>query len=128
MDRPRDESGPGEVVLFFFGPDKGGGTEATVKLWTASMAPLKTSQTTTRKIGDGIPIAATQVLLYGTYTDPASAAGCGIPALPRPGYGLAGAILEFPGGPVYVRLTGPATLVRAELPRFTRFVDSARKK
>ena len=115
----------GEVVAFFFGVDQGGDAATNLTRWAATMTtPQGTpapAAKTTRAAG---PVAVNQVETYGTYAAPPAAPG--LPAMPQADTGLVGVILDFPGGPVYLRLTGPAALVRRHLAEFTRFVDSAK--
>jgi len=118
----------GEVVAFFFGPGAGGDAKANVARWSTTMttpqgAPAA-GQTTTRKIGPNGSIAVTELAIYGTYANTMAAPG--LPAVPLPNYGLVGVILDYPGGPLFLRLTGPEALVRRQLGVFTKFVNSAK--
>jgi len=118
----------GEVVAFFFGPGAGGDAKANVARWSTTMTTPQgipaAGQTTTRKIGPDGSIAVTELAIYGTYANTMSAPG--LPAVPLPNYGLVGIILEYPGGPLFLRLTGPEPLVRHQLAVFTKFVNSAK--
>ncbi|MDQ3118791.1 MAG: hypothetical protein M3Q89_04375 [Verrucomicrobiota bacterium] len=49
----------------------------------------------------------------------------GGPTTPLPEYGLRGAILENAGGDVYVKMTGPETVVKAATPAFKEMVRDA---
>jgi len=45
-----------------------------------------------------------------------------------PGYALLGAILESPGGDVFVKMTGPAAMVEAGGGSFLQMIKSAAAK
>jgi hypothetical protein len=51
----------------------------------------------------------------------------GGPTSPLPGYALCGAIIENPGGDVYVKLTGPAALVKGSAEALKKMVTDAAK-
>jgi len=114
----------GEAAAFFFGTGKGGDIQANMATLARRMttatggpAPLVNEGSFVRKASEG-PLKATWLVCYGVYTgDPLRS---GIPALPRAGWGLIGFAAEFPGGPVYFRITGPEETIRALLPRLTR--------
>jgi hypothetical protein len=65
-----------------------------------------------------------QVVLYGTYSDPVPIAG--MPPLAKTGYALVGTVIESPLGNVYWRFTGPEPLVTANLALFNKMIDSVR--
>jgi hypothetical protein len=48
------------------------------------------------------------------------------PSPPHPGYRLAGAIVESPGGAWFFKLTGPDATVRGATAEFDALVDSCR--
>jgi hypothetical protein len=116
---------PGEAVIFYFGPGQGGDAPSNVNRWLSTLTlpsgGAVKGDVQTRKI-QGINV--TQVTAYGTYAS--GMPGAGLPPVPKRGYGLSGAILEGPQGSVFIRFTGPEALVKANLPAFTKFVDSAK--
>jgi len=124
----RNDGGNGEVTAFFFGPGQGGDAKANVARWSTTVTTPQgipaVGKTTTRKVGPGGSVAVTELAIYGTYSNAMAAPG--LPAMPLPNYGLIGTILDYPGGPLFLRLTGPEPLVRRQLAVFTRFVNSAR--
>jgi hypothetical protein len=67
-----------------------------------------------------------QVVVFGTYTEPVLKAG--FPPAMRPDYGLVGTVVEGPQGSVYWRFTGPEPLITANLALFNRAIDSLRSK
>jgi hypothetical protein len=119
-------AGGGEIVVFRFGNDRPGDVQLNVNRWASSVTtPQGTpaaATISTRKI-DVYPV--TQIEAFGTYFSPESGAP-GLPPAALPGYGLVGAVLELPSGPLYVRLTGPEAVVRRTLPDLTRFLESVR--
>jgi hypothetical protein len=51
----------------------------------------------------------------------------GGPQTPLPNHALVGAIIESPQGNVFIRMTGPASLVKSTLNDFKKFVETALK-
>src|SRR4051812_38468387 len=101
---PGDQAG-GEVVINYFGPGQGGSVEANIERWKGQVQGP-----------DGKPaiaaiakrtvhgIAMTTIDASGSYSGmggPMAAA-----AKPVPGYRLLGAIVEGPGGAVFVKFSG----------------------
>ncbi len=109
-----------EVTFFHFGG--GSGTAAdNVARWfgqfPGSEANRKTE--TIEAGGTKITVATTE----GTF----SSGMPGGPTSPMPGYALCGAIIENPGGDVYVKMTGPAALVKASAEALKKMVSDAVK-
>lgn len=118
---PGDAAG-GECAVFFFGPDQGGGVQENLDRWRGQVlgpdrapAPAQVATRTVRGL------RVTTFDASGMYT---AAAGPLAPAQPRSGYRLLGAIVEGPGGNIFVRLTGPATTVAANQQRFEELLAS----
>jgi hypothetical protein len=116
----------GEVVINFFGPGQGGGVDANIERWKGQVqgpdgkpAPATVATRSVRGI------AMTTVDATGAYT------GMGGPmmASPKavPGYRLLGAIVEGPGGNVFVKFAGPATTVAANRQKFDALLASFEK-
>jgi hypothetical protein len=115
----------GEMTAFYFGAGQGGDTASNVTRWLRSLSKPDGSpiagQTTSRMV-KGIKI--TQVSGYGTF-----ASGMpGTPATPKTNYGLAGAILEGSEGSIFLKMTGPEDLIKANLDVFTKALDSVTPK
>ncbi len=113
----------GELVVFYFGPGLGGTAQENIDGWRDTMldaaghpaaGAVKTRQAGSFKI--------TELAATGSYRDPAPMAG--LPPVIRPGYELAGAVVESSKGNLYWRLTGPEALVTAALPLFRQAIDS----
>ena len=47
---------------------------------------------------------------------------------PRPGYRMLGAILEGPGGNIFIKLVGPAKTVAAHQAAFEKMLESFQKE
>lgn len=109
-----------EVTFFHFGG--GSGTPAdNVARWfgqfPGSEAERKTE--TTEVGGVKVTFATTE----GTF----SSGMPGGPTAPMPGHALCGAILEHPSGDVYVKMTGPAAIVKGATEELKKMVIEAAK-
>lgn len=102
-------AGDGEFALFYFGPGGGGGTEANIQRWLAQVEPAAGGEPARETFQAG-SLTVHTVEAHGTLTaSPMSMQG-GNPE-PQPGYMLLGAVVEGPGGPWFLKATGPeATL------------------
>jgi len=112
----------GEVVFFHFGPGNAGGTKANVDRWLRQfqepVAELN-SKTETGQVG-GTKVSFVQA--EGTFLS-------GPPVgrkIPKPGYALLGAIIEAEKGFVFVKFTGPKSVVLAAEGDFKTMVTSAK--
>ena len=110
-----------EVVFFHFGEGSGGGTKANVDRWLGQFkepreklnAKVEEAKIKNRKV--------TYVQAEGTYL---SGMPMG-PKTPQPNAMLLGAILESDQGSVFIRMTGPAELVKASRDEFKKMVEDA---
>ena len=112
-----------EVVFFHFGPGDGGGVQANVDRWFSQFEGpkekigAKSEEKTINKH------KVTFVRAEGTYMS-------GMPGGARtaqPGSALRGAIMESDQGAVFVKMTGPAALVKSAEDDFRRMIESALK-
>ena len=112
-----------EVVFFHFGPGDGGGVKANVDRWYGQFEQPR------EKIGAKSEEATvgkhkvTFVHAHGTYLS-------GMPRgarTPQSGSALLGAIIESDAGAVFIKATGPATLVKSAEDDFRKMIDSALK-
>ncbi len=117
------DSDSASLVVFFFGAGGAGGTEANITRWISQIAqdegaapPLRGTATV-----DGMPLS--WVELGGSY-NPGMGGGMAAGG-PREGYHLVGAVLEAPGGALYLKLTGPKETVLAMAPGFVKMVMTA---
>jgi hypothetical protein len=123
------DSDPGEIAVFYFGPDEGGSVEANVDRWFNQFEqptdiPQSESSTRENLTVNGIPV--TIVRTSGTYT---AAAGPMVGRQDvRPGYKLIGAIAEGPQGAVFFKFTGPASTIDSGEEDFMTLVRSISRK
>jgi hypothetical protein len=111
-----------ECVVYFFGAGQGGTVQANMDRWQGQFkapggkpAPAKVNKTTVH----GLPV--TTIDVSGEYS------GMGGPtasAAAVSGYRLLGAILEGPGGNVFIKFTGPAKTMAANQMKFQQLLDS----
>jgi hypothetical protein len=123
IDPVAGDQGVTECVVNYFGPGQGGGVDANIERWKGQLqgadgkpAPAVVGKRTVR----GIPIVV--VDSSGAYT------GMGGPmaasSKPVPGYRLLGAIVEGPGGSLFIKLTGPAKTIAAQQKNFDQLLAS----
>jgi len=115
----------GELAVFYFGPNEGGGVDANVQRWISQFEqpdgkPSAQVAKVTKEKGT-LPI--TRVDLTGTYT---ASMGPMAPKTNKPGYRLMGAIVQGPQGAVFFKLTGPEKVVKAAAPQFDKLIKSVR--
>jgi hypothetical protein len=122
---PGDRAG-GEVVINYFGPGQGGSVDANVERWKSQMqgpdgkpAAAAIAKRTARGI------AMTTIDASGIYS---GMGGPMAPSKPVPGYRLLGAIVEGPGGNVFVKFSGPAKTVAANRQKFDQLLASFDKE
>jgi hypothetical protein len=104
---------PGEVAVFYFGPNEGGGVQANIDRWIGQIAQPDGSSSADKakveKIDGGV--ALTKVDVSGTYL--MSSGPMMQVSEEKPGFRLIGAIAEGPEGAVFFKFTGPAKTVAA---------------
>lgn len=115
-----DKKDSGEVIFFYFGEGGGGGTKANIDRWLGQFeeprekinAKVEEATVNGRKV--------TYVQADGTYLS-------GMPGgakTPQKNAMLLGAILESQQGNVFIRATGPATLLKSSQSAFRKMVES----
>ena len=113
-----------EVVFFHFGPSDGGGVQANVERWYGQFKEPKAS----------INAKIEKVTVGGTEVTYVSAEGTYLSGMPgaaraeKAGYALRGAIVAGKQGSVFVKMTGPAALVKSADKDFKMLVESPLKK
>jgi len=113
----RGDGAPAEITFFHFGAGQGGGLQANVDRWFGQFQEAKTS----RSLESYGKTPVTIVRASGTFQS-------GMPGgqtTPMPGYALLGAILESPGGDVFVKMTGPAATVESAGDSFLLMIKAA---
>lgn len=111
-----------EVIFFYFGPGGGGGTQANIERWLAQFKEPKDQLKSKTEQGTASGRKVSFVQAEGTYMS-------GMPGGPKtaqPNAMLLGAILESDEGNVFIRMTGPASLIKSSQPEFRKMIDSAK--
>jgi hypothetical protein len=110
-----------ECGVYFFGAGQGGSIEANIERWkgqfTNAGAPA-TAKIGTRKING---LSVTTIDTSGEYS---GMGGPMAPGKPVAGYRLLGAIVEGPGGNIFLKFTGPAKTIAANQQRFEQLLAS----
>ena len=123
---PGDTEGA-ECVVYFFGAGQGGSVEANIERWKGQFsepgghpAPAKVEKRTIH----GLPV--TTIQSAGDYS------GMGGPTAPsgtvKHHYRLLGAIIEGPGGSVFIKFAGPEKTVAAQREHFEELLSSFAKE
>ena len=111
-----------DVVFFTFGAGQGGGVNANVSRWVGQFDQGNGAAVT--PVEETAEIKGTKITRvrvdHGTFNSGMP----GGPTTPQTDYGLYGAILESKDGDVFIKLTGPAALVRAAAADFEAMIQS----
>lgn len=115
-------AGPGELVVFYFGPGGGGSVDANIQRWTDQMeaAPGSNPKAETFETNG---YRVTWIDVPGTLK--ASTMGMG-PSVEQPNARLLGAVVEGNGGPWFFKATGPDATLAAERENFLKMLRSVR--
>ena len=123
------DAADGEVNVFYFGPQSGGGVEANLQRWIGQITLPDGGDPGSRAerssfTADGMP--GHIVSLDGSYKSGGGRPmGGGGETLPD--YRLVGVVIEGPQGSVFFKLTGPAATARAMEGDLLAMVKAARK-
>ena len=112
-----------DIIFFHFGEGNGGGTKPNIDRWFRQFQEPK--EKINAKV-DEVMIGqrkVTYVQAEGTYLSGMP----GGPQTPLPDHALVGAIIESAQGNVFIRMTGPASLVKSTLNDFKKFVETSLK-
>jgi hypothetical protein len=122
---PGDREGA-ECAVYFFGLGQGGSIQANLDRWEGQFkapggkpAPAKVTKITVH----GLPV--TTIDVSGEYSGMAGPTAA--TAVLVSGYRLLGAIVESPGGNVFIKFTGPAKTMAANQAKFQQLLDSFEK-
>lgn len=112
-----DESA--DVTFFYFGPNGGGDVQSNAQRWTSQFqSPEGASKIEPQEInGHKVTIVTTE----GKF----SSGMPGGPTTVMENYALLGAIIEDSEGNVFVKMTGPASLVKDSRQKFVDFLTAA---
>ena len=115
-----------ECVVYFFGLGQGGSIEDNIDRWEGQFkapggkpALAKVTKITVH----GLPV--TTIDVSGEYSGMAGPTATAPAFVPR--YRLLGAIIENPGGNVFIKFTGPAKTMAANQAKFQQLLDSFEK-
>ena len=115
-----------ECVVYFFGVGQGGNIQDNIDRWEGQFKARggkPASANVTKITVHGLPV--TTIDVSGEYS------GMGGPTTTAPvsvsGYRLLGAIVESPGGNVFIKFPGPAKTMAANQPKFQQLLDSFEK-
>jgi hypothetical protein len=119
---PANPTGPGaEVAFFYFGAGQGGSVDDNISRWLGQFGEEGDDLKFTVDTADfkGTKITRIQVP-SGTF----SSGMPGGPTTPMTNYGLYGAILQSPQGDVFIKMTGPASVVKSAAADFSAMIQS----
>jgi len=114
-----------ECVVYFFGAGQGGSVADNIDRWTGQFTSPSGKPATAivgKRTAHGV--AMTTIDVAGAYS------GLGGPmaqSKPVPGYRLLGAIVEGPGGNIFVKFTGPSKTIAANKAKFDQLLASFTK-
>lgn len=118
--------GEAECVVYFFGPGQGGTVEANIARWTSQFAgtdgkpaPARVTKTTVHSL----PV--TRMDISGTYT--ASGGAAMTSQTPKTGNRMLAAIVEGPGGNLFIKFSGPVQSVTSQAAAFDALLASFQK-
>ena len=115
-----------ECGVYFFGAGQGGGIEANIERWKGQFhtadGKLAVARIAKRTVHD---LAVTTIDTSGQYSGMGGPMGGGPE---KPGYRLLGAIVEGPGGHIFLKFTGPAKTIAANQPKFEQMLASFQKE
>ncbi len=118
---PANPAAPGaDAVFFTFGAGQGGDAGQNAARWIGQFEKPET----VHPVEETATIKGTKVTRVRVETGTFSSGMPGQPAAPQENYGLYGAILESPAGDVYIKLTGPAAVVKAAAADFEAMIQS----
>jgi hypothetical protein len=120
------EIGDAECVVYFFGPGQGGTVEANLARWNGQFTLNDKPATgkTVKKTVHGLNVTTLDVA--GTYV--ATGGMAATPQAPKPETRMLAAIVEGPGGSIFVKFSGPAKTVGANSAKFDSLIASFRKE
>ena len=121
------DHGAAECVVYFFGKGQGGPIDANIERWNGQFT-TSSGQTAKANIGKrtvhGLPVTTIDVSgAYSGMGGPLAAASGTVP-----NYRLLGAIIENPGGNIFLKFTGPSRTVAANQAEFEKLLVSFDKQ
>ena len=111
-----------DVVFFTFGAGQGGGVEQNVARWVGQFEGGNGAAA--KPVEETAEVKGTRITRVRVDSGTFNSGMPGGPTTPQADYGLYGAILESKDGDVFIKLTGPAALVRAAAADFEAMIQS----
>jgi hypothetical protein len=126
LPRAAGDAEDAELIVYYFG-GQGGSVEANLNRWLSQMEqpdgrPSKAVATTSTMTANGLKVTVLDV--SGRYV--AEVAPGSPTRHDKPGFRMKAAVVETPGGPYFVKLTGPAKTIARWNTSFDGFLKSAR--
>lgn len=116
------DAGDGQLAVFYFGPGGGGGVEQNIERWLGQVQPADDSQPVRDTFeSNGLKIHTVEA--KGTITPSRMSMTAEAPE-PQPNSMLLGAVVEGPGGPWFIKLTGPEATLEAQRDAFFDMVKN----
>ncbi len=121
----KEGQGAAECVFYYFGPGAAGGAKANLDRWANQFAkdPKPIFKIEEPKPGAG---GVQIVYLFGEGTF-MSGPPFGGAKVPKKNYGMAAAVLGTKPGYIFVKMTGPNSVVKAARPDFKKMIESGLK-
>jgi len=120
------EAGDSECVVYFFGQGQGGSIDANLARWSGQVtrdgkpAPAKTGKKTVHGLN------VTTMETTGTYV---ATGGMNMASqAPKADVRMLAAIVEGPGGNIFIKFTGPVKTIAANTAKFDSLVNSFQKE
>jgi hypothetical protein len=107
-----------ECAIYFFGQGQGGSVDANLERWRGQFTNVRNSATKTQ-VARGL--RTTTLDVTGTYSGMGGPTGGGAAAND---YRLLGAVVEGPGGNIFVKFTGPSRTIGANQLQFEELLAS----
>ena len=112
-----------ECVVYFFGAGSGGSVEANMERWKGQILKADGKPADAQIVKRTIhALPVTMIDSTGTYT------GMGGPLAPdatvKPQYRMIGAVIENPGGNLFLKFTGPVKTVTQNKAKFDQLLQS----
>jgi hypothetical protein len=125
MPRAESDSEDGELVVFYFGKNEGGGTRDNIERWKSQFTradgkPLEGDAGKTEEFEvNGLKITLLDV--SGRY---APGMMPGAPTIdPKDDFRMFAAVIETPGGPWFFKATGPGATMEAQSAAFRKLLE-----
>jgi hypothetical protein len=113
-----------QCIVYFFGANQGGTVEANLTRWKGQILGSDGKEAAAKVLTRTIHgLRVTTMDSSGTYTGMGGPMAA-TPVKPAPGYPLLGAIVQAPGGNLFIKFAGPSGLVGAAAHNFEMLLDS----